>query len=96
MISEVLSGGTDVGILPACLLETVAEKKLARTEDLRIINAKTEGLRCLHSTDLYPGLSLVALDDTDEEKVRDVLGALLSLKDIDGYECSRTFQTLPC
>lgn len=86
VISEVLSGGTDVGILPACLLETVAEKKLARTEDLRIINAKTEGLRCLHSTDLYPGLSLVALDDTDEEKVRDVLGALLSLKDIDGYE----------
>ena len=86
VISEVLSGGTDVGILPACLLEAVAEKKLARTEDLRVINAKTEGLRCLHSTDLYPGLSLVALGDTDEEKVRDVLGALLSLKDIDGYE----------
>ena len=86
MISEVLSGGTDVGILPACLLEAVAEKKLARTEGLRVINAKTEGLRCLHSTDLYPGLSLVALGDTDEEKVRDVLGALLSLKDIDGYE----------
>lgn len=86
VISEVLSGGTDVGILPACLLEAVAEKKLARTEGLRVINAKTEGLRCLHSTDLYPGLSLVALGDTDEEKVRDVLGALLSLKDIDGYE----------
>ena len=86
VISEVLSGGTDVGILPACLLEAVAEKKLARTERLRVINAKTEGLRCLHSTDLYPGLSLVALGDTDEEKVRDVLGALLSLKDIDGYE----------
>lgn len=86
ILSEVLAGGTEVGILPACLLEAVAEKKLAATENLKVVAAKSGELRCLHSTALYPGLGLVALEGADEEKVRAVLGALLSLKSIDGYE----------
>ncbi|WP_303337921.1 sensor histidine kinase [Sutterella sp.] len=86
VFSEVLSGATDVGIIPACLLETVEAEGLAAPGRLRVIHEREGGLACRHSTDLYPGIGLIALSGASEEKVRDVLGALLSLHGFEGFE----------
>ena len=81
VVSSLLSGKTHVGILPACLLESLEARKLADTADLRVINAKEEGLRCRHSTALYPDLSLLALSYAPEDMVRDMTIAILRLRD---------------
>lgn len=81
VVSSLLSGKTHVGILPACLLESLEARQLADTADLRVINAKEEGLRCRHSTALYPDLSLLALSYASEDMVRDMTIAILRLRD---------------
>lgn len=80
VVSSVLAGKSDVGILPACLLETMQEMGLAESNKLRVINAKTgDGFACQHSTALYPDISLFALSAAPEKAVRDVTIAILSL-----------------
>lgn len=81
VVSSVLAGKVDVGILPACLLETLARYRLADTEHLRVVNAREGGLACRHSTALYPDISLVALSYAPENVVRDMTIAILSLSD---------------
>lgn len=79
-ISSVLAGKSDVAIIPACLLETLQEMHLAQTDQLRVVNEKTnDGFSCKHSTNLYPDISLYALSSAPEQAVRDVTIAILSL-----------------
>ncbi len=81
VVSSLLAGKADAGILPACLLETLEARGLADTSLLRVINQKDEGLACRHSTALYPDLSLIALSYATEEKVRDMTIAILQLSE---------------
>ncbi len=84
VVSSLLSGKTDAGILPACLLETLEARGLADIGALRVINLRDEGLACRHSTALYPDLSLLALSYANEKKVRDMTIALLQLSEENG------------
>ena len=81
VVSALLSGKTDVGVLPACLLETLEQRHLADTENLKVINAQDNGLSCRHSTALYPDLSLLALTYAPEDVVRDMTIAILQLRE---------------
>lgn len=80
VISSLLAGKIDVAILPSCLLETLDAAKLVDTERLSVVNAKSNGLACAHSTALYPDVSFLALSTAPETAVRDATIAILSQK----------------
>lgn len=80
VISSLLAGKIDVAILPSCLLETLEAAKLVDTERLSVVNAKSNGLACAHSTALYPDVSFLALSTAPETAVRDATIAILSQK----------------
>lgn len=77
VLSALLNKKVDVGILPACLLEELESKGLIEGGLIKIINQKSETpLRCKHSTDLFPDISLWALENTPREEVKDLTMAL--------------------
>lgn len=80
VISSLLAGKIDVAILPSCLLETLEAAKLVDTERLSVVNAKSNGLACAHSTALYPDVSFLALSTAPETAVRDATIAILGQK----------------
>lgn len=87
VLSGVLSGAYDAGIIPACLLERAEEDGLIARGALRVINAKTDAsLACLHSTALFPDIVAAALPETDPGLAKDITIALLSgIPDEAGY-----------
>ena len=86
VIMSVASGRTDAGILPACMLERAEAAGLIAPGVLRVIHEKKDdGLRCRHSTALYPDIVVAALPWTDPAVVRDVTLALLKLPENESY-----------
>lgn len=89
VISALYSGAADAAVLPACLLESLKDKRLADTQGLRVIDDQSTAggaLACQYSTALYPDISLLALSQAPEHVVRDVTIAILSLKNTAGSE----------
>lgn len=78
VLSALLAHKTDVGILPACLLETLGQRHLADPGQFRVIAAKADAFACSHSTVLYPDISFLALPHATETAVREATIALLS------------------
>lgn len=63
ILEDVLAGRIDGGILRGCFLEDLGEKRIAEIGSrLRVLNAQpVDGLACLHSTVLYPGIILAGI-----------------------------------
>ena len=83
VISALSNGSVDVAVLPVCLFESLDKKKLIDSTKFRVINDKRsvheiERGECARSTQLYPDLSLLALERAPERAVREVTIALLS------------------
>lgn len=83
VLSGVLSGAYDAGIVPACLLEQAQSSGLVEPGQLRVIERERpqEGaakLSCRHSTALYPDVVVGALPWTSPEFARNMTVALLS------------------
>lgn len=79
VISSVLSGQFDAGILPACALERAQERGLVEPGALKVVAAREdELLACRHSTALYPDWVAGALPGTDPELARLMTIALLT------------------
>ncbi len=79
VITLVQTGQVDVGILPRCTLEK-ANSQSVKPLGLRVIDNQagtTEG--CQRSTDLFPGLQLLALPHVDPLVVKAVLEVALML-----------------
>lgn len=89
VVSALLSGAADAAVLPACLLESVLSRKLIDPDSVRVIDDKSDplnGLACMHSTALYPDITLLALPTASEDVVRDVTIAILSQRNTAGCE----------
>ena len=67
VVRGVLSGAQTVGVLPACMLEQLAnEGKISIEQDLAVLNPRTDdSLRCLHTTPAYPSWTFGALARMD-------------------------------
>lgn len=79
VVSSVLSGSVDAGILPACMLEHAEAKGLIEKGALRVIGAVEDDLlACRHSTPLYPDWVAATLPGADPALTRDLTIALLS------------------
>lgn len=81
VLTLVQSGVKDVGVLSTCSLERAMAQGAITKEDFRIIAEKnlTSGEVCRRSTELYPGLQLLALSHVPPSLVKDVLIAALTL-----------------
>ena len=75
------AGEADVLVLPACALERASERGEFDARDLVVLRPKQDqNLSCLHSTELFPGLTLATMPTLDYQAYNRILSALLSLK----------------
>lgn len=92
VVSSVLNGNVDAGILTTCVLEQIEKSGIIQKGSLKVINPQpldNSGFSCIRSTsDLYPDMSLAALSGTPEWLTREVTITLLSMKPFDGYRWS--------
>jgi len=85
ILASLRQGKADAAILPACLLEHYSEQTARDTSWLRVLNARQHSsLQCLHSTDLYPGLTMVTFPTVTPDTSRRILGALVETGEVDG------------
>ncbi len=92
VISSVLNGNVDAGILTTCVLEKIERLGLIEKDSFRVINEQPldkSRFSCRRSTaDLYPDMSFVATATTPEWLTREVAITLLSMPAFDGYRWS--------
>lgn len=81
------TGIADALILPACQLEEYSRTSAADTSWLRVVNGRQHSLlRCLHSTDLYPNLTIATLPTTPPEISQAVTQVLMAMSPIAGWQ----------
>ena len=84
VLHAVKYGTADVGIVPACYLESAMSRNLAHLSDYRIINPQpTADLACQHSTDTFPGIMVSYRNGVDSNDILDMTNTLLGMK-LDG------------
>ena len=80
VIEAVRSGQADVGVLRACLLESLEQEGVLPLGELRVLSPRQSVSTCQVSSPLYPGWAFAAASGTSAALSRDVLFALLSMK----------------
>lgn len=76
----VLERDADVGILRVCELETMTAAGLVEPGSLRVVGEKSQqGLACVSSTELFPGLALAAQTYVPEDVRRRIAAAVYSM-----------------
>lgn len=74
-------GGLDLLILPVCRLERYCGSRACSTADLGVLWPKQDtDMTCLHSTQLYPGTTLVATPSLTPFAHREILSTIFALK----------------
>ena len=80
VIARVANGDVDIGILSACEVEDLLKNESFSSKDCKVIGPrKSASLKCLHSTDLYPGIVVGAFAHTDPNKAKLLASSLLSM-----------------
>lgn len=80
VITLVQTGQVDVGILPRCALEKAIKQNQEKSLALRVIDNQASSQEpCQRSTELFPGLQLLALPHVDPLVVKAVVETALSL-----------------
>ncbi len=80
VIARVANGDVDIGILSACEVEDLLKNESFSSKDFKVIGPrKSASLKCLHSTDLYPGIVVGAFAHTDPNKAKLLASSLLSM-----------------
>lgn len=86
VVHDVVAGKADVGVVEACLLETMEVQGNIRPGELRVLGERrSRDLQCRHSTELYPGwvmgLTAAVMPPSTEARrfARDVAQALASV-----------------
>lgn len=75
----------DAVVLPTCLLEWFTERESFDTSWLRVLEPRQEeSLRCVHSTALYPNLTLASLPSLPPAHSRQITQTLLNMPAVDG------------
>lgn len=80
VVTDVLSGRTDAGILRACFLEELERSGLRGAYgELRVLDErKDDDLHCRHSTPAYPGWMLASTASLSQEAARAITAVLLT------------------
>jgi two-component system sensor histidine kinase TtrS len=75
-----MSGKTDIAILPACELEAKIQRNIVKPNEVRVIYPEsTDRLKCQHSTDLYPDIVFASLPSAESQDVEALSLLLLSM-----------------
>lgn len=80
VITAVLSGKVEAGVLSTCMLERAELAGLLKPGSLRVLDEKTtKGFSCKHTTALYPDIVVASLPKTPPAVVKSTTLALLSM-----------------
>lgn len=79
IVFAVQKGLVDVGFVRSGILEAMAQEGKIKLADFQVIDSKTDNLKQLHSTPLYPEWFLVASNNLDAKLVAKIKAAALKL-----------------
>lgn len=80
VITAVLNGDTDVGFIRSGVIESMVQKGILDTTQIKVLNQKQDpAFPFVHSTTLYPEWPLLALPRLSDSDIRRVASALLAL-----------------
>lgn len=80
-VDLLLAGKADLLVLPACALEHYAQTSGRDTGRLTVLSPKEDrDLACLHSTNLYPGLTFAAMPSLSHNAYNRILRSLVFMK----------------
>ncbi len=80
ILSRVLVGDADVGLVSLCELERAEARRSVEPGSLRVVGAiQGPNEACARSTELFPGAAIAALPEAPSTAVKDVTMALLSM-----------------
>lgn len=95
VISRVLVGQADVGVLTRCELENLEQQGLVDSKSIKVINSKDKSDEpCRRSSDLYPAEVIAVFPHTDAELAKAVTIALLQMPVLDRNEVSWEWVTV--
>lgn len=95
VISRVLVGQADVGVLTRCELEKLEQQGLVDSQSVKVINAKNDALEaCSRSSDLYPAEVIAVFPHTDAQLAKAVTIALLQMPSHEQNEVSWEWVTV--
>lgn len=81
IVFKVLNGEADAGTVRTSVLEQMEKEGTIQLDDFKIINQKhIQGFPFIHSTNLYPEWPFSSLSHVDQELVKKVTVALLTIK----------------
>lgn len=84
LMHEIITGTSDVAIIPACTWEEMSE---AERSQFRLIGVRENtGMRCLSTTQAYPGHTFSVMSGVPPELAKTATEALLSMKAEGGKE----------
>ena len=87
VLSRVLVGDADVGLVNLCELERAEARRSVVPGSLRVVgNIARQNESCARSTELFPGAAIAALPTAPNAAVKDVTMALLSMPSRDHWE----------
>lgn len=95
VISRVLVGQADVGVLTRCELEKLEQQGLVDSQSVKVINAKNDAFEaCSRSSDLYPAEVIAVFPHTDAQLAKAVTIALLQMPSHEQNEVSWEWVTV--
>ncbi|GAB1824773.1 MAG: PhnD/SsuA/transferrin family substrate-binding protein [Burkholderiales bacterium] len=90
VISAVLSGAADVGLLGYCELEDAIKKGIIQQDQIRVLSPrKKETEACVHTTNLYPNIVVGAYPNSSSDMAAAIAAALYKMPELpEGYRWS--------
>lgn len=80
LVTRVKNGSIDAAFIRTGILEAMAKEKKIKLDDFVVVDQRDDGFPLVHTTQLYPEWSLMAMPSADKALVEKVKSAVLSLQ----------------
>lgn len=79
VVDRVIRGEADAGVVSACYFENLIATNYPRITEVRVLEPRSDSLRCLHTTAPYPGLTIATMPSANPATMRAITRELFSM-----------------
>lgn len=79
VVDRVIRGESEAGVLSACYFENLLETNYPGINEVRVLQPRSDSLRCLHTTAPYPGLTIATMPSSNPATMRAITRELFSM-----------------
>lgn len=79
VVDRVIRGEVDAGVVSACYFENLLATNYPHITEVRVLEPRSDSLRCLHTTAPYPGLTIATMPSANPATMRAITRELFSM-----------------